>query len=219
MAIQDRFWRLILIFWSISAAALLVSLLSKPLLRAVVSENSAQPMMVAQAAGSSSVRMVYVQPTAAPRGTKRVVAAHSHGPRIQVASARPTGVALSKTRGASSAIAPYPPKAAIAMAEVPNRPTDPPFEAANPVIAETVETLPTIETTASQLGDRVSSAQKWLLEGTGISVHGLLDLGTNYNFNRPATGNNLYRVFDYFGTSSFEPNQAELYLIDSVANN
>jgi hypothetical protein len=57
-----------------------------------------------------------------------------------------------------------------------------------------------------------------LLDETGISLHGLLDFGTNFNFNRPATGNNLYRVFDYFGASDFEPNQAELYINRSVPN-
>ena len=78
--------------------------------------------------------------------------------------------------------------------------------------------LSRIEPIASQFGDRVASAQKWLTDEAGLSVNGLLDLGTNYNFNRPATGNNLYRVFDYSGASSFEPNQAELYLSRSMPN-
>ena len=75
-----------------------------------------------------------------------------------------------------------------------------------------------IEATANQLGDQVASSQKWLVDEAGITVHGLLDFGTNYNFNQPATGNNLYRVFDYFGASSFEPNQAELYLSRAIPN-
>lgn len=69
-----------------------------------------------------------------------------------------------------------------------------------------------------RIGDLISSVRKTLSDQTGIVIHGLLDFGTNYNFNRPATGNNLYRVFDYFGASDFEPNQAELYISRSVAN-
>ena len=104
------------------------------------------------------------------------------------------------------------------MAEVPSRPTNAPGEAIGPRQAETAATLPTIEGAAKQIGDRVSSAQKWLVDAAGISIHGLLNLGTNYNFNQPATGNNLYRVFDYSGASGFEPNQAELYLNRSMPN-
>jgi hypothetical protein len=70
----------------------------------------------------------------------------------------------------------------------------------------------------NRLGDSISSARKQLADKTGIAIHGLLDIGTNYNFNQPATGNNLYRVFDYFGASGFEPNQAELYLNRTVPN-
>jgi hypothetical protein len=104
------------------------------------------------------------------------------------------------------------------MAEVPSRPTNARGEAISPGQVKTAGMLPTIEGAAKQIGDRVSSAQKWLMDETGISVHGLLNLGTNYNFNQPATGNNLYRVFDYFGASGFEPNQAELYLNRSMPN-
>jgi hypothetical protein len=57
----------------------------------------------------------------------------------------------------------------------------------------------------------LSFARSSLTDATGIDFHGTFDLGVNYNFNQPAAGNNLYRAFDYFGASNFEPNQLELY--------
>ena len=104
------------------------------------------------------------------------------------------------------------------MADAASPSIDRPVEAAKPIPTATVGTVPTIEAAASKLSDQVASTQKWLADKTGITVHGLLDFGTNYNFNQPATGNNLYRVFDYFGASSFEPNQAELYLSRAIPN-
>ena len=104
------------------------------------------------------------------------------------------------------------------MADVPSPPTNPPAQTATPVQAEPAGPWTTIETSASKLSDSISSVQKRLADETGITAHGLLDFGTNYNFNQPATGNNLYRVFDFYGASSFEPNQAELYLSRAIPN-
>jgi hypothetical protein len=102
------------------------------------------------------------------------------------------------------------------MVKVANGRSIPATTAIVPTRTEATPSLPLVEASAKQFGDRISSGQKWLVDETGINVHGLLSIGTNYNFNQPATGNNLYRVFDYFGASSFEPNQAELYLSRSI---
>ena len=126
---------------------------------------------------------------------------------------------LAEPRPASSATTTdFPKAAAIALADVSSRPTNPLGQAIIPTEAETRRLCQLSKRPLSSPGDRISSAQKWLTDETGISIHGLLNFGTNYNFNQPATGNNLYRVFDYFGASGFEPNQAELYLNRSMPN-
>ncbi len=218
MAIQDRFWRLVLVFWSISAAALVFGLLSKPLLPALVPENSAPPTMVAQPGRSAPTRAGSVRPTAVRVRAKRDVVAHLSGRIVHASSATSTETATSKTGHASPASRSDSPPAAIALVDVPGPSSNPPIEAISPTQPETAVTLPIIEVAAKQFGDGISSAQKWMVDEAGITVYGLLDLGTNYNFNRPATGNNLYRVFDYFGASGFEPNQAELYFSRSMPN-
>jgi hypothetical protein len=217
MATQDRLWQLVLLSWWFSAAALVLGLTTKPLLRAAATENSAPATMLAPPESSPAVT-VSVPSTAPARSAKRAVVANSPARRTHLFRAASTRVALGKTQPATSAIRPVSPMATIAMADVPTRSTDPPEQAASPTRPETVGTLPMIEAAASKLSDGISSAQKRLVDETGITVHGLLDFGTNYNFNQPATGNNLYRVFDYFGASSFEPNQAELYVSRSMPN-
>jgi hypothetical protein len=226
MAIQDRFWQLVIIFWSTSAVALVLSLLSKPMLEAVVAEPQVQPPIIAHAAESSSAPRD-ASPTASRRIGRPVVVARSRGRAIPASKAIGSKeIAFNKT-GATSTPAPAIPKAipktipkmVIASADVPERITLPQSNApATSTSVETIGPLSAIESVASQLGDRISSTQKWLTDEAGITVHGLLDIGTNYNFNQPATGNNLYRVFDYSGASSFEPNQAEFYLSRSMPN-
>ncbi len=193
MAIQDRFWRLVLIFWSTSAVALVLSLLSRPLLEAVVAEPQVQPPMIAHATESSSAPTEYAPPTASTRIGSPVVVAHSLGRAVHASKAIGSKeIAFNKT-GATSAPAPAIPKAifktipkmVIASADVPERITSPQSNApATSTSVETTGPLSAIESVASQLGDRISSTQKWLTDEAGITVHGLLDLGTNYNFNQ-----------------------------------
>jgi hypothetical protein len=234
MAIQELFWRLILAFWSISAVALVFGLLSNPLLRAVAAVET-RPTTKVSPVETSSAREVSVRPIAPPRSATLVLAAHSRKGHLHRARTGSKEIALSDARVAISAAKsgfttaaiatteitvgrtsraryanrPESPKATTAMADVPSRPTGLRTEMTSPVQGETAGAWSTVETSATKLRDSISSAQKRLLDETGISLHGLLDFGTNYNFNQPATGNNLYRVFDYFGAGSFEPNQAE----------
>jgi Putative beta-barrel porin-2, OmpL-like. bbp2 len=241
MAMQELFWRLVLAFWSISAAALVFGLLSNPLLRAVAAVDRGPTTKVSPVEPSSALD-VSARPIVPRRSATLVLAAHSrrrHLPTARAGSkeialndarvANPatksglstaaiatTEVAVGRTNRARYANRPESPKATIAMADVPSLPTGPRAGMTSPVQAETAGAWSTVETAATKLSDSISSAQKRLLDETGISVHGMLDFGTNYNFNQPATGNNLYRVFDYFGTSTFEPNQAELYVSRSV---
>jgi hypothetical protein len=218
MVIQDRFWRLVFLFWWFSAAALVLGMVSKPLLRSVVVDSAIPPMTIVAPAESSSTRNVIVPPAAFPRSAEHVADAPSRAHHIHRSEVRSGEIALVESKRTTSTTHRDSPRTAIATADAPSPPVAPPIEAPKLVQAKTVGTLPMIEATANQLGDQVASSQKWLVDEAGITVHGLLDFGTNYNFNQPATGNNLYRVFDYFGASSFEPNQAELYVSRSMPN-
>jgi hypothetical protein len=225
MALHDRFWRLAIIFWSTSAVALVLSLVSKPLLDALVSESSAQPAPIAQPVKSSSTAGEPIRLTAASSPASHVEAAHTRRRHTRASSARLIVTALPKTHQTRSATATSANAISInsssrvnALAELSSGPTGPPAVVTSTTQAEAVATTPSFEGAAKQFGDRISWAQKWISDETGISVHGLLDVGTNFNFNQPATGNNLYRVFDYFGAGIFEPNQAELYFNRSVPN-
>jgi hypothetical protein len=105
----------------------------------------------------------------------------------------------------------------IAAADPLPQSSNPPHAATNTPL--TAATAPAMQVEAAQpISARIASGQKWLTDETGLTVHGLLNLGTNYNFNQPATGNNTYRVFDYSGAAGFEPNQAELYVSRSIPN-
>ncbi len=79
-------------------------------------------------------------------------------------------------------------------------------------------TLGAIEQSLATLQNEAVGAQKTLHDQYGLSVHGLVAASYQYNFDRPVTGNNLFRVYDYFGTNSVEPDQGELYLERSVPN-
>jgi hypothetical protein len=242
MAIQETLWRFILAFWWVSAAALLFGLLSKPLLRDAAVDSGLTTKI--SPVETSPARETSLLPSAAPRSGKVVLAAPARRTHLHTAStgstvvgfssarrANPaaksasstaavatTGMVVSRTSRARYANRPESAKKTIAMADVSSRSTDPPSEMTSPVQGESAGAWSTIEMAVVKLRDSISSAQKRLLDETGISVHGLLDVGTNYNFNQPATGNNLYRVFDYLGDSGFEPNQAELYVSRSVPN-
>jgi hypothetical protein len=219
MVIQDRLWQFVVLFWWFSAAAVVLGMVTRPLLRSVVEIDPVPPTTIAARAESSPARSVIMPPTAAPRSPEHVGDSHSPVHHMRRSRPRSAEIALTESGRATSAThiaSATSPSAAIAMAGAASPTIDRPVEATKLVQTESVGTLPTIEKAASQLGDRVASTQKWLVDKAGITVHGLLDFGTNYNFNQPATGNNLYRVFDYFGASSFEPNQAELYVSRSM---
>jgi putative OmpL-like beta-barrel porin-2 len=221
MIIQDRFWRLVFLFWWFSAAALVLGMVSMPLLRSAVENTAAPPMAMVARADSSSVPTTSVHPAtvpAVPTLAEHVADAHWRARHTRHSTAASTKIPLGERKRTPSTSHKDSPTAVIAMADVPSPPTNPPAQTAPPVQAETAGPWTTIETSANKLNDSISSAQKRFADETGITVHGLLDFGTNYNFNQPATGNNLYRVFDFYGASSFEPNQAELYLIRSIPN-
>jgi hypothetical protein len=218
MVIHDRFWRLVLLFWWFSAGALVLGMVSQRLLRSAIENGAAPPMAIVAPAESSSARPVMVPPPTVPCSPAHVVHSVSRTHHIRHSGPRSAEITLAESEKAPSTTHPASPRAAIAMADRASLSILRPVEATRPIRALTAGTVPTIEAAASKLNDQVASTQKWLVDKTGITVHGLLDFGTNYNFNQPATGNNLYRVFDYFGASSFEPNQAELYVSRSIPN-
>ncbi len=76
-------------------------------------------------------------------------------------------------------------------------------------ITDMNEQLVNLETTVSRF-------HRNLQDKLQLQIHGLLAGTFEYNFDRPNTGNNLFRVYDYFGAQSFELAQAELYLERSV---
>jgi hypothetical protein len=219
MVIHDRFWRLVLLFWWCSAAALVLGMASKRLLQPVIENDAAPRMTIVAPAESSATRPVIIPPaTVVRRSAEHVAHSVSRAHHIRHSILRSAESALAESAKAPSISHPASPRTAAVMADAASPSIDRPVEAAKPIPTATVGTVPTIEAAASKLSDQVASTQKWLADKTGITVHGLLDFGTNYNFNQPATGNNLYRVFDYFGASSFEPNQAELYLSRAIPN-
>src|ERR1700733_3325787 len=67
MVIPDRLWRLVFLFWWFSAAALVLGMVSKPLLRSVVEKDEVRPMAMVTPAESSSARTVIVPPPAVAR--------------------------------------------------------------------------------------------------------------------------------------------------------
>jgi hypothetical protein len=209
MTINDRFWRLVVIFWPASAVALILSLASAPLLHEAVSDGSARSAVAEPAAVEFSFASgASIQPTATARLIKDIATGHSHVRYIHKSNVTPSSTKAKMVT---------PSKAPIVIAEVASQATNPPGEVLSSMVVEPARTSFT-DAVGKQVSDGVPSAQKWLVNETGINAHGLVNIGTNYNFNQPATGNNTYRVFDYFGASSFEPNQAELYLNRSVSN-
>jgi hypothetical protein len=77
-------------------------------------------------------------------------------------------------------------------------------------------TLGSIEQGLATLQSEASSTQKALRDEYGLNLHGLIAASYLYNFDRPVTGNNLFRVYDYFGANSVELDQGEVYLERSV---
>jgi hypothetical protein len=197
-------WRLAMLAWFASAGALSLSLVSRPMLRSLTPQES-PPISSSNAPEDPSA---LPHSAAAPsefvplaKGAGHTRKTHHHVSSPSIATTTPN------TSNAPTIVADATLSPAIAAAAVPH-------------IAGIKAAAPSSEVSqaTSDLGAWISSQRQALADRTGISIHGLLDFGVNYNFKRPATGNNLYRVYDYFGASDFEPNQAELYVTRSVPN-
>ncbi len=215
MAMGDRFWRLAIVFWSASALALVLGMASGPMLRALGSDSSIASSSIATAAKSSPP----VKTSAGSSNLRREETAFPPKARSHAQTARSRVTPQPKAPPTNAVGAPTTdhPTMRVAAAAAPDQSSDPPHRAMITPLTEASAPAARVER-AQQISDRIASGQKWLADETGLNVHALLNLGTNYNFNQPATGNNTYRVFDYFGAGGFEPNQAELYLNRSVPN-
>ncbi len=65
---------------------------------------------------------------------------------------------------------------------------------------------------AASVVDSLSDVHSHLQEAVGLQIHGMLVGSYEYNFDRPSTGNNTTRVYDFFGSNSPELAQGELYV-------
>jgi Putative beta-barrel porin-2, OmpL-like. bbp2 len=65
---------------------------------------------------------------------------------------------------------------------------------------------------AASVVDSLSGVHSQLQEAVGLQIHGMLVGTYEYNFDRPSTGNNAMRVYDFFGSNSPELAQGELYI-------
>jgi Putative beta-barrel porin-2, OmpL-like. bbp2 len=65
---------------------------------------------------------------------------------------------------------------------------------------------------AARVVDSLSGFHSQLQETLGLQIHGMLVGTYEYNFDRPSTGNNTLRVYDFFGSNSPELAQGELYI-------
>jgi len=65
---------------------------------------------------------------------------------------------------------------------------------------------------AASVVDSLSGFHSQLQETLGLQIHGMLVGTYEYNFDRPSTGNNTLRVYDFFGSNSPELAQGELYI-------
>jgi hypothetical protein len=65
---------------------------------------------------------------------------------------------------------------------------------------------------AASIVESLSGLHSRLQETLGLQIHGMLVGTYEYNFDRPRTGNNTLRVYDFFGSNSPELAQGELYI-------
>ncbi len=225
MQIGFHIRRIMLSVWFASLAALILSIAVGPLIRSVdvarVSLPSAdaitnEPSVPSATPPVDPTGRAKAKPSDTPvRVARRAGASH----RIQRLPVRvPEVVLRASTEKSSAAAAASCSKKSIEVASASQDVGTHESVGSKPVEIEQTGGLSSFERSVNSTANWISSARKTLADKTGISIHGLLNFGTNYNFNQPAPGNNLYRVFDYFGASSFEPNQAEFYLNRSVAN-
>lgn len=74
---------------------------------------------------------------------------------------------------------------------------------------------------APTIGGAVASVTDFhnrLQEALGLQIHGMIVGTYEYNFDRPSTGNNTLRVYDFFGSNSPELAQGELYIERAAPN-
>jgi Putative beta-barrel porin-2, OmpL-like. bbp2 len=215
-------WRLALIVWCTSVGALILAMIAQPIVgRFAIPDPSAGSARVASDETSKPPLPAVTRADSPPIASSAVAvlrsihARRTHHPAVRTLASASLVTHRSEMAAHSSyALDPSPQlvNSTAALAAVAGASTK------GPGAAGSVSALSYLTRSANSIGSAISSMRSALSERAGISIHGLIDFGTNYNFNRPATGNNLYRVFDYFGASDFEPNQAELYINRSVPN-
>jgi hypothetical protein len=209
-------WRLAMLAWFASAGALSLSLVAGPMLRSLTPQESPP---VSSSDAPKDPRTPPRSTTAVPSEIAPVAKAAGHARKTHhVITSFPIHKLSGETSRTVATTKPTDVREPVIVSSVTSSPAI--AAAAVPPIAEVKPTAPSSEVTqaTNDIGAWISSQRQALTDRTGISIHGLVDFGVNYNFNRPATGNNLYRVYDYFGASDFEPNQAELYVTRSVPN-
>lgn len=104
------------------------------------------------------------------------------------------------------------PQAENAPAAGPSTPVAPTSSASSGVSALGLEFAPG----AANVIDAASGLHSRLEEAVGLQIHGMLAGTYEYNFDRPSTGNNTLRVYDFFGSNSPELAQGELYIERAV---
>ncbi len=216
MPIGANNWRLVVWVWIASVGALTLSLAAEPATRLTAAAKLPPRSSASMPEEASKDAPTISEPAANPAEViakprqRHALKSHRVTSRLPIAEVAPEAATLAT--GPSSVSA----KRKIELADASHVAVS--AESGDALVAEVKSAglLSRVAQKANQFGDWISSARKNLADKTGIAIHGLLDFGTNYNFNQPVTGNNLYRVFDYMGASSFEPNQAELYINRAV---
>jgi hypothetical protein len=225
MQIASQTWRIVLSIWFASLGAIAVSMAVEPLVRTVdltmpssisadvsskiSSATSPTTAIVPPASAKSETSDTPVEVAGRARASRKT---HRRAIRTPEAVLRASAEKPGMTASLGSS------RKSIQLASASENAGA--HESVQLIHTETESTrgFPSLTRSVKGAANWISSARKTLADRAGISIHGLLNFGTNFNFNQPATGNNLYRVFDYFGASSFEPNQAELYINRTVSN-
>lgn len=98
---------------------------------------------------------------------------------------------------------------------VENPPAANPSASATPASSESLGVTPLgleYAPGAASVVDSLSALHSHLQDAVGFQIHGMLVGTYEYNFDRPSTGNNTLRVYDFFGSNSPELAQGELYI-------
>ena len=90
---------------------------------------------------------------------------------------------------------------------VENPPAANPSASATPASSESLGVTPLgfeYAPGAASVVDSLSALHSHLQDAVGLQIHGMLVGTYEYNFDRPSTGNNTLRVYDFFGSNSPE---------------